>query len=378
MYGTQFAQIIPPRALDSDQSHFLHHLAGSDLSANRDLIWVTGDADRQAVLQGDPTLDDWFDQSVKTSGAPTFSGLTLTGLGGVLRASAGSVSGSAGFSDLAAAAADVDMGAFKFTARQLESNVAAGTPPLAVASADVVSNLNADLLDGQHASSFLADIAGESLGDLSDVDTSGASADDFLKYDGAGWIDFDLFAAANTWTAANTFTGSANPLVIGSGAAGVDYQLKFDGENNDGLLVWKEDEDYFSFADDVLMELNLCFALTTYKIHKEPLNTTLAYDVPSGANFKWYINSVQEMKLDADGRLHVDGVFCAGLTIQGDAGADVLGNVVFTNVTAAVGSGSAARLGGTGGKAPGPATAAQWGWRKEYDGMNTTWVPIWR
>ncbi len=378
MYGTQFAQIIPPRALDSDQSHFLHHLAGSDLSANRDLTWLTGDADRQATLQGDPTLDDWFDQSVKTSGAPTFSGLTLTGLGGVLRASAGSVSGSAGFSDLAAAAADVDMGAFKFTARQLESNVAAGTPPLAVASTDLVSNLNADLLDGQHASSFLTDIAGESLSDLADVDTAGASPDDFLKYNGADWIDFDLFAAANTWTAANTFTGSVNPLVIGSGAAGVDYQLKFDGENNDGLLVWKEDEDYFSFADDVLMELDLCFALTTYKIRKELLNATLACDVPSGADFKWYINSVEEMKLSASGHLHVDEIFCTGLTVEGDAGANGLGDVVFTDVTAAVGTGFNAVPGAIGGKAPGPATVAQWGWRKEYDGLNTNWVPIWR
>ncbi len=166
--------------------------------------------------------------------------------------------------------------------------------------------------------------------------------------------------------------------MIGSGAAGVDYQLKFDGESNDGLLVWKEDEDYFSFADDVLMELDLCFALTTYKIRKEPLNTTLACEVPSGADFKWYINSVEEMKLDANGDLYVDEVFCTGLTIQGDVGADASGNVVFTDVTAVVGSGSTAVLGATGGKVAGPATVAQWGWRKEYDGMNTNWVPIWR
>ncbi len=80
MYGTQFAQIIPPRALDSDQSHFLHHLAGSDLSANRDLTWLTGDSNRQATLQGDPTLDDWFDQSVKTSASPTFASLDVDGV----------------------------------------------------------------------------------------------------------------------------------------------------------------------------------------------------------------------------------------------------------------------------------------------------------
>ena len=80
MYGTQFAQTIPPRALDSDQSHFLRHLAGSNLSDHRDLTWVTGDVDRQAILQGDPTLDDWFDQSVKSSASPTFAVLSVSGL----------------------------------------------------------------------------------------------------------------------------------------------------------------------------------------------------------------------------------------------------------------------------------------------------------
>jgi hypothetical protein len=40
-------------------------------------------------------------------------------------------------------------------------------------------------------------------------------------------------------------------LTIGTGEAGVDYTLTFDGETNDGLLTWMEDEDYFSFADDV-------------------------------------------------------------------------------------------------------------------------------
>ena len=93
MYGTQFAQTIPPRALDSDQSHFLRHLAGSDLSGNRDLTWVTGDADRQANLQGDPTLDDWFDQSVKSSASPTFAEL---GVDGVITAESFRADGDAG------------------------------------------------------------------------------------------------------------------------------------------------------------------------------------------------------------------------------------------------------------------------------------------
>lgn len=48
-----------------------------------------------------------------------------------------------------------DAGSYKITAQQLESDVATGTAPLVVASTTAVSNLNADLLDGSHASAFL-------------------------------------------------------------------------------------------------------------------------------------------------------------------------------------------------------------------------------
>ena len=45
-------------------------------------------------------------------------------------------------------------------------------------------------------------------------------------------------------------TGS---LLLGSGAAATDYTITFDGETNDGVLTWMEDEDYFKFSDDVLI-----------------------------------------------------------------------------------------------------------------------------
>lgn len=91
---------------DSNASHYLTITTTTDLSAGHTLTLVPGDADRTITLQGNPTLADWFDQSVKTSvgvtfstvdtgqganelydmdqnvlisSAPTFAGLTLTG-----------------------------------------------------------------------------------------------------------------------------------------------------------------------------------------------------------------------------------------------------------------------------------------------------------
>lgn len=64
--------------LDTDDSHDLIIAPGSDLGADRTLTLITGDADRTITLTGNPTLNDWFDQSVKIAASPTFATLTLT------------------------------------------------------------------------------------------------------------------------------------------------------------------------------------------------------------------------------------------------------------------------------------------------------------
>jgi len=45
--------------------------------------------------------------------------------------------------------------------------------------------------------------------------------------------------------------GTRGEVVIGEGTAGIDYSIVFDGETNDGIITWMEDEDYFKFGDDV-------------------------------------------------------------------------------------------------------------------------------
>ena len=42
-------------------------------------------------------------------------------------------------------------------------------------------------------------------------------------------------------------------ITIGDGTAGTDIAVTFDGETSDGVLTWKEDEDYFEFSDDILV-----------------------------------------------------------------------------------------------------------------------------
>jgi cytoskeletal protein CcmA (bactofilin family) len=47
-----------------------------------------------------------------------------------------------------------------------------------------------------------------------------------------------------------------NTLTFGAGTAGTDITVTFDGESNDGVLKWMEDEDYFEFSDDILVASN--------------------------------------------------------------------------------------------------------------------------
>jgi len=61
----------------------------------------------------------------------------------------------------------------------------------------------------------------------------------------------DIFCTLPASKVANLDTD--NNLTIGAGSAGVDYTLTFDGADADGVLTWMEDEDYFKFSDDILI-----------------------------------------------------------------------------------------------------------------------------
>jgi hypothetical protein len=83
------------RIFDTNASHGLIIKPGSNLSADRILSIITGDAARSITLSGNPTLADWFDQAVKQASSPTFAGLTLTAFSGYVKAAAGVLSASA-------------------------------------------------------------------------------------------------------------------------------------------------------------------------------------------------------------------------------------------------------------------------------------------
>lgn len=78
--------------LDTDASHDLIIAPGSNITVDRTLTLTTGDASRTITINGNPTLDDWFDQSVKAAATPTFAGINLSNTDTTLsRVSAGDI-----------------------------------------------------------------------------------------------------------------------------------------------------------------------------------------------------------------------------------------------------------------------------------------------
>ena len=76
--------------------------------------------------------------------------------------------------------------------------------------------------------------------------------------------EFNQLLAAFVASSGHTHDGTAaeggaitkllgTAITIGDATSGTDIAVTFDGESNDGVLTWMEDEDYFQFSDDLLL-----------------------------------------------------------------------------------------------------------------------------
>ena len=135
--------------------------------------------------------------------------------------------------------------------------------------------------------------------------------------------EFDQLLAAFAASTGHTHDGTTaeggpitkllgTSITIGDATSGTDITVTFDGESNDGVFKWMEDEDYFRFSDDILID-------TTEKIQFR--DTAI------------YINSSADGQLDivADTEIQI-----AATTIDMNGAADISGNLaVGGNLTVA-------------------------------------------
>mgnify|MGYP003144012250 CR=1 FL=1 len=96
------------------------------------------------------------------------------------------------------------------------------------------------------------------------TNTADIQADEIVK---SAPINAEFNAVLNAFAAStgHTHDGTAaeggpitkllgTSLTLGDGTAGTDITVTFDGETNDGVLIWMEDEDHFKFSDDVVID----------------------------------------------------------------------------------------------------------------------------
>ena len=113
--------------------------------------------------------------------------------------------------------------------------------------------------------------------------------------------------------ALSKLTGS-NSITIGAATAGTDITMTFDGETNDGVLKWMEDEDYFEFSDAILVSSTnrLQFGDTGTYIHQ---SADGVLDLVSDTEIE-----INATTIDINGAVDISGNTTVGgdLTITGD------------------------------------------------------------
>jgi hypothetical protein len=101
----------------------------------------------------------------------------------------------------------------------------------------------------------------DSAGNLDEFARMTVVATDVSTTTEDGQIEFDVMKAGTltkVWTITSSTAGAmsydlnVDALTIGSGAD-TDVSLTFDANSADGVITWMEDEDYFKFSDDILM-----------------------------------------------------------------------------------------------------------------------------
>ena len=151
--------------------------------------------------------------------------------------------------------------------------------------------------------------------------------------------EFDQLLAAFAASTGHTHdgtTGEGGPistmaghaLTFGAGTAGTDIVITFDGETNDGVLKWMEDEDYFEFSDDILMATTekLQFRDTAIYIHS---STDGQLDLVADTEIQ-----IAATTIDINGNVDVSGTLTvAGALDFGDANISNVGSLALDTIT---------------------------------------------
>ena len=134
--------------------------------------------------------------------------------------------------------------------------------------------------------------------------------------------EFNQLLAAFQASSGHTHDGTANEggpitkllgtsLTLGDGTSGTDITVTFDGESNDGVLIWMEDEDYFKFSDDVLIN-------STEKLYFNDTGTYIYSNADGDLDLVSDGTNADSIKLASSGGITLDAAGDIILDADGD------------------------------------------------------------
>jgi hypothetical protein len=153
--------------------------------------------------------------------------------------------------------------------------------------------------------------------------------------------EFDQVLAAFAVTSGHTHDRTAaeggpitkllgTALTIGNGTAGTDIAVTFDGETADGVLTWMEDEDYFKFSDDILMNSTerLNFGDTGTYIFQ---STDGQLDIVADTEVQ-----IAATTIDINGAVDISGALTLAGTTLAETISDTVGAMVTSNTESGI------------------------------------------
>ena len=106
-------------------------------------------------------------------------------------------------------------------------------------------------------------------------------------------------------------------ITIGDGTSGTDIAVTFDGESADGVLTWMEDEDYFKFSDDILVN-------STEKLMFQDTGTYIYSNADGDLDIVSDGTAVDSINLESAGGITLDAGTAGSGIIYEDDGTEVL------------------------------------------------------
>jgi len=155
--------------------------------------------------------------------------------------------------------------------------------------------------------------------------------------------EFDQLLATFVAASGHTHDGTAaeggpvtkllgTAITIGDATSGTDIAVTFEGDSADGVLTWMEDEDYFKFSDEVLMNSTekLLFGDTGTYIHQ---SADGVLDLVSDTEIE-----INATTIDINGAVAMDGAItgATNITLSGELDAatlDISGNADIDGTT---------------------------------------------